>query len=157
MKYEIAIQSAPSRQLAVVRDRRKWSELGGQLIHLLDRVYAVVRAGKIIQSGQNVFLFRDGSPDGVTVEVGVEVASPFDDVDGVVCSATPAGEAASTRHVGPYSSLGEAHDAVVRWCKEHGRARANVSWEVYGDWNEDPAQLETEVFYLLQENPSGAV
>ncbi len=150
MQYEIKIHSVPARQLAIVRRRLKWSELGGHLIPLLDRVYAQVRAGKVIQSGQNVFVYRHGTPDGVTVEVGVEVPDRFEDVDDVVYSSAPSGEVASTVHTGPYSDLGDAHEAVIRWCKEHHRLHANVWWEVYGDWEEDPSKLETEVFYLLQ-------
>ncbi len=152
MQYEIKIQSVPARQLALVRRRRKWSELGAQLIPLLDRVYAQVRAGKVIQSGQNVFVYKDGTKDGVTVEIGVEVPDRFEDVDDVVYSSTPSGEVASTLHVGPYSDLGDAHDAVRQWCKEQRRPQANVFWEVYGDWEEDPLKLETEVFYLLQQS-----
>ena len=149
MRYEVAVQTIPSRQVAAVRDRRKWAELGAKLLPLLDRVYVAVRAGKVIQSGQNIFIFRDGSKDGVTVEIGVEVSSPFEPIDGVLSVATPAGEAASTVHKGPYTGLGAAHEAVIRWCEQHRRARANVCWEVYGDWHEDPAQLQTEVFYSL--------
>ena len=154
MRYEVAVQTIPSRQVAAVRDRRKWAELGAKLLPLLDRVYAAVRAGKVIQSGQNIFIFRDGSKDSVTVEVGVEVSAPFEPIDGVLSVVTPAGEAASTVHKGPYSGLGAAHEAVIRWCEQHRRARANVWWEVYGDWHEDPAQLETEVFYSLLPEPS---
>jgi effector-binding domain-containing protein len=102
-----------------------------------------------IQTGQNIFIFRDGSSDGVTVEVGVEVASAFAPTEGVVSVTTPAGEVASTVHTGPYSGLGSAHDAVVRWCTEQRRPHANVWWEIYGDWKEDPTQLQTEVFYAL--------
>lgn len=154
VNYIVTRQFVPSRHLAIVRERRKWSELGGQLIPLLDRVYAVVRAGKIVQQGQNVFLYRDGSKDGVTVEIGVEVASRFAEVDGVLYSTTPVGEVASTVHVGPYSGLGSAHEAVNGWCREHFLTHAYVWWEVYGDWHEDPAQLETEVYYLLRSNGS---
>jgi effector-binding domain-containing protein len=149
MKHEVAIQVVPSRHVAVVRDRRAWADLGAKLLPLLDRVYLAVRAGKVVQAGQNIFIFRDGSEHGVTVEVGVEVSSAFEPADGVLSVATPAGEVASTVHKGPYSELGGAHEAVTRWCKEQRRAHANIWWEVYGDWHEDPAQLETEVFYSL--------
>jgi effector-binding domain-containing protein len=149
VKYEVAVEAVASRQVAVVRDRRKWADLGAKLIPLLDRVYEAVRAGKVVQSGQNIFIFRDGSKDGVTVEVGVEVPSAFESTGGVLSVATPAGEAASTVHKGPYSGLGAAHEAVIRWCEQHGRARANAWWEIYGDWHEDPTQLQTEVFYSL--------
>jgi hypothetical protein len=39
---------------------------------------------------------------------------------------------------------------VVRWCAEQGRPLAGPRWEIYGDWREDPAELETEVYYLLR-------
>ncbi len=152
MSYEIVVQTVSMRHLAVVRRRLGWSELGGKLIPLLDRVYAKVRAGQVIQSGQNVFVYKDGSQDGVTVEIGVEVSGRFEAVEDVVYSSTPAGEAASTLHVGAYSDLGDAYAALNQWCKEQHRPWANVAWEVYGDWQEDPTKLETQVFYLLAES-----
>jgi effector-binding domain-containing protein len=113
-------------------------------------VYFQVRAGNITQSGHNVFVYREATKDGVMAEVGVEVSGPFEAIDDVVYSSTPSGEIASTLHIGRYSDLGGAYDALAQWCKEHNRPRAKTYWEVYGDWNEDPAQLETEVFYLLE-------
>ncbi|PYV07340.1 MAG: AraC family transcriptional regulator [Acidobacteria bacterium] len=150
MRYEIAVQSVLSRRVAVVRERLRWTDLGKRLIPLLDRVYVAVRAGKVVQSGQNIFIYRDGSQDSVAVEAGVQVSERFEAVGDVFCAETPEGEAAVTAHIGPYSGLGVAHQAVIRWCGEHGRKRAGVWWEVYGDWQEDPAKLETEVYYLLQ-------
>ena len=150
MTYQIKVHSAPVRHLAVVRRRLRWSELGANLIPLLDRVYAQVRAGKVVQSGHNVFVYRDATKDGVTAEVGVEVSGPFEAIGEVVYSSTPSGEVAATLHIGPYSDLGRAYDALAQWCREHNRSRARAYWEVYGDWNEDPAKIETEVFYLLE-------
>jgi effector-binding domain-containing protein len=149
MTYTVSVQRVAARHLAAVRDRRAWTELGPKLLALLDRVYAAVRAGRVVQTGPNVFVFRERSSDAVTVEIGVEVSGPFAPVDGVVPVSTPAGEVASTVHVGPYSGLGAAHAAVIGWCRQQGRARADVWWEVYGDWHEDPARLETEVVYAL--------
>ena len=106
MRYEITRRSISPSHLAVARERRRWTELGGQLIPLLDRVYAAVRAGMVTQPGHNVFLYGDGSSDGVTVETGVEVASPFTGLEGVSYSSTRRGGVASAVHVGPYSGLG---------------------------------------------------
>jgi effector-binding domain-containing protein len=152
MQYDIKVHFVATRNLAVVRRRLKWSELGRNLIPLLDRVYAQVRAGRIVQSGHNVFVYSDKSKDDVTVEVGVEVSGKFDDVEEVVYASTPSGEVVSTLHIGPYSDLGNAYDALVRWCKVHNRLLGNKYWEVYGDWHEDPTKLQTEVFYLLESN-----
>jgi hypothetical protein len=43
-----------------------------------------------------------------------------------------------------------AGQAVRRWWAEQGREITGENWEVYGDWHEDPAELETEVFYRLR-------
>jgi effector-binding domain-containing protein len=147
--YDVRLQQAAVRHLAAVRDRRRWADLGPKLLALLDQVYVAVRAGRVVQTGRNVFVFRDRSGDEVTVEVGVEVSGPFAPSDGVIPVTTPAGEVASTVHSGPYSGLGAAHAAVIEWCAQHGRARADVWWEIYGDWHEDPARLETQVVYAL--------
>jgi effector-binding domain-containing protein len=140
----------PARRLAVVRARLRWPELKTRLIPLLDQVYAAVRAGDVVQTGRNVFVYSDPSKEEVTVEVGVEVAAPFDSVGDIDYAETPAGEAAFTRHVGPYAELGRTHDAIVQWCMAHGRRRSGVWWEVYGDWTDDPAKLETDVVHALR-------
>jgi effector-binding domain-containing protein len=154
MNYAVSRRTVAGRHLAVVRDRRSWSQLGAQLLSLLDRVYVVVRAGQIIQTGHNVFVYREPTSDGVTVEIGVEVAAPFEEVDGVRCAMTPAGEVVSTVHMGDYARLGAAYDALVAWCDEHQVTRAGVWWEVYGDWHEDPSMVQTEVFHLLRTHGS---
>jgi effector-binding domain-containing protein len=148
--YTIERRTMEPRHAAVVRDRLRWSELGANLLPLLDRVYAAVKAGRVVQTGQNIFIYRDPTKDGVSVEIGVEVAGPFPATDGVAYSATPEGEVAVTTHRGAYAQLGAAHDAVIAWCAANGRERTGVSWEVYGDWREDPADLETEVCYALR-------
>jgi effector-binding domain-containing protein len=83
-------------------------------------------------------------------DFGVEVTREFAGSGEVRPVRTPGGEAAVVRHVGPYDRLAEAHRAIHEWVRESGRAPAGTSWEIYGDWNEDPAKLETWVMYLLQ-------
>jgi effector-binding domain-containing protein len=63
---------------------------------------------------------------------------------------TPHGVAAMTTHYGDYGRLGEANAAILSWCRANDRLRAGPSWEVYGHWHADPAQLRTEIYYLLQ-------
>ena len=55
-----------------------------------------------------------------------------------------------TTHLGDYGRLREANAAILAWCRANDRLRAGPSWEVYGHWQTDPAQLHTEVCYLLQ-------
>jgi effector-binding domain-containing protein len=52
-------------------------------------------------------------------------------------------------HVGPYDRLRDAHNSIHAWCAANNRKIAQASWEIYGDWNDDPARLETTIRYLL--------
>lgn len=150
MPYDVSVVSTTAQPVAVVRRRVAWTALGAKLIPLLDQVYVAVRAGKVIQTGQNIFIYRDPTRDSVTVEIGVEVSEPFEPVGEVVYAQTPAGSAAVAEHLGPYAGLGKAHAAVIAWCDQHGYRRTGVYWELYGDWEEDEAKLSTKVYYALQ-------
>ena len=35
-------------------------------------------------------------------------------------------------------------------CRQHGHETALPLWEIYGDWDDDPAKLRTDVLYLLK-------
>jgi effector-binding domain-containing protein len=128
---------------------------------MLDEVYACLgRAG--VKGGCNVMLYRDLPEAGqVAVEVGVEVSDSFPAAGTglgsalVLVSALPAGLAAETTHRGPYDGLEAAHQAVRRWCAGQGHELTGERWEVYGDWHEDPAQLQTRIFYGLREARGG--
>jgi hypothetical protein len=47
-----------------------------------------------------------------------------------------------------------AYAALEQWCRDNGRRSAVVNWEVYGDWDDDPAKRRTDVYFLL-ESPTG--
>jgi effector-binding domain-containing protein len=92
-------------------------------------------------------LYLDDVPH---VEVGVELTQPCPLTGRVVASSLPAGTVAKTVHWGTYDGLGRAHDAVRAWCHARDRPRAGPWWEVYGPHRDDPAEVWTEVYYLLR-------
>jgi effector-binding domain-containing protein len=147
MEYQVSVQQVASQTTAVVRRRASVSELSQVVPQACGEVWAFVRAAQLPQPGRHLALYLDGA---INLEVGAEVAQPFDGNERVFCSSTPAGRVAMTTHLGPYNRLGEAHDAIHRWCAANGHALAGPSWEVYGHWVDDPAKLRTDVFYLLQ-------
>jgi effector-binding domain-containing protein len=53
-------------------------------------------------------------------------------------------------HRGPHDGLGAAHQAVLAWCAARGHRIQGTRWEIYGDWREDPADLETRISYLIR-------
>jgi effector-binding domain-containing protein len=146
MTYDIAIHHVEPRPLAVAWGSASREALGDTIRGLLDRVWAVLRA-QSVPTGHNVVLYPEGGL--MNIEAGVEVVGPFQPTDEVRPSATPAGQAAVTSHWGDYAGLAAAHLAIGEWCAAHGRKPAGPTWEVYGDWHEDPQQVRTDVYVLL--------
>ena len=151
MEYDVRLEQLGSLSLAVVRRRASAHELSRVVPDGCGTVWNVLRAQKIRGAGRHVALYWD---DQINLEVGVELDTPFTGHGEVVHSATPAGAVATAVHFGPYGRLGDAHDAIVRWCASNGHTLAGPNWEIYGhwqdEWNSDPSKIRTDVFYLLQ-------
>jgi effector-binding domain-containing protein len=148
----VGVFTTAERPTIVVRATTTWAAFPTVWRGLLDEVYAVVREADGVDPGgpgrgwQNVMLYSDDLP---TVEVGVLGGGGFAGRGRVVSSVLPAGDVARTVHRGPYAGLAAAHRAVLEWCAENGRPPVGPRWEVYGHWRENPAELETEISYLL--------
>lgn len=151
--YDVHEVIATPRPVAGVRAQVPRGRVAQEFGRHLDQVYAAARAGAVRLDGQNIFIYRAATADLLMVEFCVGVTAPFTTVGAVVPLVTPHGVAAMTTHHGDYARLGEANAAILAWCHAHDRLRAGPSWEVYGHWHDDPAQLRTEVYYLLQ--PTG--
>jgi hypothetical protein len=148
--YEVSLQEASPRGLAAVRARVPASQVAARFRTYLDQVYAAGRAGAIQLDGQNIFVYRDvdGAPGQLDVDFGVGVAAPFTPTANVVYGVTPSGSVATTTHWGDYAALGEAHAAVVSWCRGNDVALAGPRWEVYGHWREGVTP-RTDIYYLV--------
>jgi effector-binding domain-containing protein len=151
MSYAVQVQRLESVPLAVIKRVANRSELSRIVPQCCGLVWNAVRAQQA-QGGRHVAIYWDGT---IRLEVGVELHGPFAERDEVLRSSTPAGIVAMTTHLGPYSGLGAAHDAIRHWSKANDRRLAGPNWEIYGhwlrEWNDDPSQIRTDVYYLLSE------
>src|SRR5215203_2593860 len=127
------------------------SQVTAELYRRMDVVWAFLRGGAGLAHGHNVFVYHGPPPAsrGWEIEVGVQVDRTFPDADPVVCRMTPAGRVATATWTGPYDQIAGAQGRVSAWCAEQGLERTGVTWEVYGDWAEDPAELTTELYQEL--------
>ena len=121
------------------------ADLSRTIVKLLDMVWPVLRSQRV-RTGHNVVLYYGGLAH---IEAGVEVFSDFVDAGEVRHSQTPAGPAVTTAHWGEYSEMAGAYAALGQWCAANGRQQTGTSWEVYGDWADDPRQRRTDIYLLL--------
>ena len=147
------VQVVSARILAAVRRKVAIGDVGTVWRPAPDQVWSFLRTQPDLRTdGHNIFLYhhpaRRGDP--MDVDFGVEVVREFAPSGDVRPVKTPAGEVAAALHIGPYDRLGRTHEAVQAFAAANDRALASESWEIYGDWSDDPAKLETTVMYLLR-------
>lgn len=147
MEYQVTVTEAAARPTAVVAAATTWQQFPALWGELLAEVWASLRAGGIHRGCRNIMLYKDDVPH---VEIGVELLQPCPLTGRVTASSLPAGQTAMTVHRGSYADLGLAHQAVIDWCADHDMVRAGPRWEVYGPHRDDPAEVWTEVYYLVR-------
>ena len=153
MSVSVSVEVVSPRILAAVTRSVAIGGVGAVWKPALDQVWAFLRTQPGLRTdGHNVFLYHHPArrTDPMDVDFGVEVVREFEPSGEVRPVATPSGEVAVATHVGPYDRLGRTHDAVHAWAAANNHAFAGRSWEIYGDWNDDAAKLETTVMYLLR-------
>jgi effector-binding domain-containing protein len=150
---EVRVEHVEPRSLAAVRSTTLRSDLASAIYRSLDAVWPVLRE-QGVRTGHNVVVYDGGDETSLEVLIGVEVFGDFDERGDVRRASTPAGEAVTTAHFGDYSEMASGYAALERWCAEHARQQTGVSWEVYGDWSDDPAQVRTDLYWLLEPDPA---
>jgi len=153
MRDEPRVEVVTPRPLAVVHESAiPAADVPQRIRDLLGEVWTTLRATGPA-TGHNVAIYdrawREGGRLVFDARFGVEAFGPFSATARVVAAATPAGRVAVATHWGPYSELGVTYGALHAWCAATHLALAGPSWEVYGDWSDDPAQLRTDLFLLL--------
>jgi effector-binding domain-containing protein len=152
MSYEVVTRTVGAQPIAAVRRRVLIGDVGRAWKSALDLVWEFLRRHEGLRTdSHNCFLYHHAAKGEAAMDIafGVQVIRPFEGEGEVICTETPAGEVAMTTHIGSYAGIAAAHNAVNSWRATSGRAFGGSSWEIYGDWTDDEAKLETQVVYLL--------
>lgn len=146
---DVTVERVEPAPTAAVIATTTWAEFPTLWRPMLDAVWAFLRSDApegLYTHGHNVMLYKDDVPN---VEVGVQVAGPFDPAGDVVASSLPGGLVATATHTGPIAAIGETHAAVCRWVAASGYELAGPRWEVYGDPDPASGAYAVQVFWLL--------
>ncbi|HEX3888855.1 MAG TPA: hypothetical protein VHW05_15280 [Phenylobacterium sp.] len=152
---QVSIETVAAQPMAAIAARTDFAGLPQTITGGLDKVYAVLRAGDYGPLGCNTVYYAPGMPM-MNLLVGVRLDAPFPGPVGeVVAAETPAGEAVHAVYFGDYGKMKPAHDAVHAEAARLGRPITGASWEVYGDWSDNPEKLRTDIYYLLRDPTDG--
>ena len=151
MQPKCDVVSVSPLLLALTQEELPRSLIPARIRGMFDIVYAWLRDAPVRQAGHNYALYDQCTPQSLRVQVGFPVSGRFADTDLVKCVQLAPGRAAHAVHVGPYADLQRTYAALNTWCSQRTLALTGQSWEVYGDWTEDPSKLETGLFLRVNE------
>ena len=156
MTYSITRAKLSPQPVLVMRRTIKRSEIALTIAEVLGKVFLAAQKAGLALTGRPFMRCLNAGPGLMTIEPGMPVSGvatkPIDLGEEVIWETLPAGEAATTIHVGKYEELPEAYAAIEQWMKVEGVKAGGPPWEVYvtdpGDFP-DPKDWKTEIFWPL--------
>jgi effector-binding domain-containing protein len=134
MGYDVQITEVPRRDVAVVRTRTTFAEIPAFMGSAFGRVAEALGPRGLLGEGPAVgrYTEMDQASGRLVVSAGFIVPAPIEPVGDVVPDELPAGEVATTVHLGPYSRVSDAYDAIAAAMALHGRELDETTmWEEY--------------------------
>lgn len=141
MDYQVELRQEPSRLVLNLQEQVVLPETGGRLKRAMDEVYALLERRGITPAGPPWCAYplpEEGEL--VPVDCVVPVSAPTSGEGRITFEELPSTDVAHTRHVGPYSELPRAFEAVALWIAEQGLDIVGPLREVYIEHDGSPAQ-----------------
>ena len=148
-QIEVVIKKVEPQTIACVRDiipaydqqGSLWGELEGHLA-----------SQRVHPSGPCLTIYYDEGfkEKNVDAEVCEPIAASLKETDRVRVRSLPAAEVASAVHRGPYTTLGEAIEAVVRWVEANGYRVVGPEREIYLQPGRNGSQADPETVTEVQ-------
>jgi len=146
MRYDVDLVDLQEQHAAVVRGHVPIDEIPGFLGEAFDEVERVAGEQGVQLAGSPFGRYRLVGPGLMDAEAGFPVRGTLAAEGRVVPTSLPGGRTARTLHVGDYSAVGAAYQALQDWLAENGYVGDGEPWESYLDVPDKP-QPRTEVFF----------
>ncbi len=151
-RYTVALRQEAAQPVLSKRCRTTFEVMKTQLGLVFGELFALLGRQDIRLAGAPFVFYH--SPEFNEDDLEYEVCLPTERLAqapaGFASYQLPASLVAYTLHVGTYSTIERAYQAVTAWVQEHGHAVAGSPREVYlvgKDQVEDPAQYRTELVW----------
>ena len=125
----------------------RWADIGSSIRRTFDRLYApnALKPGH----GHNFILYQNETREGATLLIGVLDREPGGFDPDVKAVHVPGGRVIAASHRGDYASMPATYGRIHDEIKVRRLRRAPMSLEIYGDWDDDPANVKTDLHIYL--------
>ena len=153
MAYECDVKEQSSQPTLAIRTRTSVGELSQVLGQAYGSIaHYVGELGGQFAGPPYVAYYNDDMED-LDIEIGLPVARELPARGEIKARETPGGRVATCVHVGPYSDIEPAYEALARWVDENGYEPSGVAYEFYLNDPEEtpPEELMTEIMFPLKQ------
>jgi effector-binding domain-containing protein len=131
--YRVETLALTPQPVLSVRAQVAPAELAARMKEIVPRVVAYALASGIDLAGPPFARYFARSAERIDFEAGVPTIKeqPGHAGLGITAGTLPAGPAVATVHQGAYERLPEAHAALARWARAHGKQPGGAAWDVF--------------------------
>jgi effector-binding domain-containing protein len=125
----------------------RWADVGSAIRRTFDRLYGpgALNPGH----GHNFILYQNETREGAMLLIGVLDRDPGGGDPDVKAVHVPGGRVITAPHWGDYASMPATYGRIHDEMKARKLRRAPMSLEIYGDWDDDPAKVKTDLHIYL--------
>lgn len=152
MAHRCEVKEQSPQPTLVIRTRASVQELG----QVLGQAYGAIAQylGELGEEpgGPPFAAYHNEDMQDLDVEIGFPVARQLPGRGDIQAGEIPGGNVATCLHVGPYSEIEQAYDALSFWVEENGYEPTGAAYEMYlNDPDETPPEaLQTLVMFPLR-------
>ena len=152
MSYEVTLDEQAALPTLVVRTRTSVQNLPNALGQAYGAVSGYLGGLGQVPAGPPFSAYYNADMEDLDVEIGFPVAQALPGEGEVQAGRMQGGTVAMCRHVGPYSKIGPAYEALTAWMAENRYELAGPAYEIYlNDPGVTPhSQLQTQVIFPVR-------
>lgn len=146
----VTLQPAPA---LCIRARCAMNGIGELFNEGFPAILSELSRQGVSPGGPPYAFYSNIGPEELDVEFGFPLDAPIESGERIGKGETPGGRAVSSLFIGPYSEIGPAYDAMLKWIDDNGHEANGEACEIYLDNPAEtpPEQLRTRVHLFLRE------
>ena len=149
---KLEMKEAKKQTTLVMKREVKEAGISAALGEILPKIHTYLDEQKVQPVSAPFASFEKTDTGAFRMEAGFAVPPGTKGSGDIVESSLPGGHVVYTLHTGPYTTLGQVHEAALATIKAKGLKPAPVSWEVYvsDPGSTKPEELKTEIYIPIQ-------